>query len=151
MLIWHMTFRAPWLIWGEWGIWGTRKCWIWKDKLHKATQFERGSWRMCKSKMGALLLTYLHLTHLTLALCRATRKMTLSFLLAWRLPRLLPSSVFSLAPTICQTEGVNMISSDICVFLFTCCLVNQSTTYPYNIIYQRIYSVSLSTLTFANE
>ena len=50
-----------------------------------------------------------------------------------------------------QTEGVNMISSDICVFLFTCCLVNQSTTYPYIIIYQRIYSVSLSTLTFANE
>ena len=71
---------------------------------------------MCNTFEGQIEIFLLNFISASYTLhCRAPRKMTLSFLLAWRLPKLLPSLVSSLPPPsqlfikFNQTEAVNMV------------------------------------------
>ena len=190
--------------WGnmDQGVWNRTIIRIGRYKWHKVTQFWEVSWRMCNTfegQIGIFLLSSISASKTHLTCCRAPRKMTLSFLLAWRLPKLLPSLVSSLPQRqlfikFNQTEAVNMVfpaqsiihisiqyhipeylfnivyinhkiskwikiysnsaeTVSIIVFLFMCCLINQSNHIPIHyhyIIYQCIYPTLLSTLTIAN-
>lgn len=121
-------------------------------RMHKS-QMGRSCWHLCilhklhirvPRKMTLIFLlaltwydhSRLWWLHAYLSTHRAPRRMTLSFRLAWRSQRLWPSLVSSLAfdfPT------------DIEYF------VNQTHFHPISFIYQRIYSISLSTLIFSNK